>query len=209
MTFRRGALLPFSPSGRSVPEIVFAEKIDAGLGDCTHFVVLLTPNSLPKPWVNAEMDAGFVRKVAGECRFIPLRQGLTPGKLPPLLQGLHSPSIDNYTQDLDSLINFIYGVTTKPPLGAAPRLVREASESKTGLSPAAEMIARLMIELSEHGDAMDPQLEPAQLRDATGLPDDDIVDAVHELQGRGFVRQHVTLGSGVVSRGWWKLAEAA
>ena len=34
------------------------QKIDEGLGDCTHFLVLLTPNSIEKPWVNQEMDAG-------------------------------------------------------------------------------------------------------------------------------------------------------
>ncbi|MGH6899396.1 MAG: toll/interleukin-1 receptor domain-containing protein [Geminicoccaceae bacterium] len=174
------------------------QKIDAGLGRCTHFVVLLTPSSLPKPWVNAEMDAGFVRKVDGQCRFIALRHGLPSEKLPLLLSGLHSPSIENYAKDLTSLVNFIHGVTTKPPLGPAPRPVREASKGKTGLSPAAEMIARLMIERSEHGDAMDPQLEPDELRQATGLLDDDIVDAVHELQGRGFVRRYVTLASGAL-----------
>jgi TIR domain len=183
------------------------ERIDAGLGRCTHFVVLLTPSSLLKPWVNAEMDEGFVRRVNGQCRFIALRHGLPPEKLPPLLSGLHSPSIENYAKDLLGLVNFIHGVTTKPPLGPAPRLVREALKSKTGLSPAAERIARLMIERSEHGNAMDPQLEPADLQQATGLPDDNIVDAVHELEGRGFVRRHVTLASG--SFGFSKLMPEA
>ena len=35
------------------------QKIDEGLGDCTHFLVLLTPQSVGKPWVNQEMDAGL------------------------------------------------------------------------------------------------------------------------------------------------------
>ena len=36
------------------------QKIDEGIGDCTHFLVLLTPQSIGKPWVNQEMDAGLV-----------------------------------------------------------------------------------------------------------------------------------------------------
>jgi hypothetical protein len=44
------------------------QKIDAGLVSCTHFFVLLTPQSLPKPWVNAEIDAGFLRKLEGHCQ---------------------------------------------------------------------------------------------------------------------------------------------
>jgi hypothetical protein len=43
-----------------------------------------------------------------------------------------------------------------------------------------------------------PQLEPDELRQATGLSDDDIVDAVDELEGFGFVRRHVTLASGAL-----------
>ena len=41
-------------------------KMEEGLANCTHFVVLLTPNSLDKPWVVTEVDAGFVRAVARE-----------------------------------------------------------------------------------------------------------------------------------------------
>lgn len=37
-------------------------KIDEGLGNCTHFVVLLTPESIEKKWVNTEIDAAFVAK---------------------------------------------------------------------------------------------------------------------------------------------------
>src|SRR5689334_13854932 len=61
------------------------QKIDEGLGGCSHFLILLTPTSVNKPWVNAEMDAGFVRKVEGACRFIVLRKDLAASELPPLL----------------------------------------------------------------------------------------------------------------------------
>jgi hypothetical protein len=173
-------------------------KIDAGLGRCTHFVVLLTPRSLPKPWVNAEMDAGFVRKVNDRCRFIALRHELSADRLPPLLQPLHSPQLIDYDRDMRQLINDIHGVTRKPPLGEPPATVRRRSEHPLSLSPAAEQIVRLMIEQSEHGYAMDPQLSPDQLRAATGLSDDDIVDAVDELRGRGLVRPHCAIGDGAI-----------
>ncbi len=67
------------------------QKIDAGLAGCTHFFVLLTLQSLPKPWVNAEIDAAFIRKLEGQCKFIPLRQNLSVDALPPLLKALYSP----------------------------------------------------------------------------------------------------------------------
>ena len=57
--------------GDSLPQ-----KIGEGIGDCTHFIVLLTPISIEKPWVKAEMDVGLVRNIKGKCKFIPLRCGL-------------------------------------------------------------------------------------------------------------------------------------
>ncbi|WP_292524671.1 toll/interleukin-1 receptor domain-containing protein [Mesorhizobium sp.] len=48
-------------------------KIDEGLGNCTHFIVLLTPSAMQKPWVQQEMDAGLVRRISGQARFIALR----------------------------------------------------------------------------------------------------------------------------------------
>jgi len=44
-------------------------KMEEGLAGCTHFVVLLTPNSLGKPWVETEIDAGFLRMVRGWLPF--------------------------------------------------------------------------------------------------------------------------------------------
>lgn len=174
------------------------QKIDAGLGRCTHFVALLTPNSIHKPWVNAEMDAGFVKKVSGECKFIALRYGLAAEVLPPLLKALHSPELKDYEQDMRALIHSIHGVTQKPPLGPVPRPIRESSKGVIGLSPAAEMIAKLVIEKSGHGDSFDPQLDGNELRAITELPDEDLIDAIDELAGRGFVRKIVTMGCGTL-----------
>jgi len=39
------------------------QKIDAGLELCTHFIAVLSPTSIRKPWVNSEMDAGFVMRL--------------------------------------------------------------------------------------------------------------------------------------------------
>jgi len=103
-------------------------KIDAGLEGCTHFIALLTPESIHKPWVEAEMDAAFVRKVEGQCRFIPLRNRLPHSELPALLKGVLSPEIDdnNYDADLAKLVSDIYEVSRKPSLGQLPKSIGNA-----------------------------------------------------------------------------------
>ena len=156
------------------------QKIDEGLTDCTHFLVLLTPQSIDKPWVKAEMDAAFVQKVEDQCKFLPVRHDLPASALPPLLRGLASPTVTT-DEELKQLINDIYGVSRKPPLGPSPEAVVEARQTDTGYSPAATAVARLFVERSENGLFADPQFRVGELAQETGLSTEDIEDALYEL----------------------------
>jgi hypothetical protein len=178
------------------------QKIDSGLTNCTHFVVLLTPTSIKKPWVNAEIDAAFIRKLDGRCKFIPLRYNLSVDELPPLLKALHSPEFDGSQQSLGNLVDFIHGLSKKPLVVNHALTTGNFRLRRFGLSVAAEAIARLFIERSENGYAFDPQLEPDDIRAATGLSDDSIVDAIDELEERGFVQKHTFLGDGEIGFGF-------
>jgi hypothetical protein len=154
-------------------------KIDAGLGDCTHFIVLLTPTSVTRPWVNEEIDAGFVRKVTAKSRFIPLRHGLPVDALPPLMSGMLSPEVDTEVSELQQLVNDIHGLNRKPPLGQAPQA---AAAPKTGYSRAAAAVAHLFVTSSQHGAFADPQLTIDQIAKKTCLTEEDVTDALHELR---------------------------
>jgi hypothetical protein len=108
------------------------QKIYEGLGECTHFLVLLTPQSFGKPWVNQEMDAGLVRKLSNKCRFLPVRHKLPAADLPPLLSSMYAPEI-SADEDITQLINDIHGISRKPKLGPAPHAeAAEASSSGVG-----------------------------------------------------------------------------
>ena len=169
------------------------QKIDEGLADCTHFLVLLTPRSIDKPWVNAEMDAALVQKLKNQCKFLPVRHDLPASDLPPLLAGLHSPTVTT-DEEIRQLINDIYGVSRKPPLGAPPEMVAEARQTDTGYSPAATAIARLFVERSEHGLGGDPQFTVGDLARETGLSIEDTEDAFYDLAD--FVGMSLEFGEG-------------
>lgn len=158
----------------------FRQKIDEGLEGCTHFLVLLTPNSLGKPWVNQEMDAGLMRKLQAKSKFIPVRHQVTPTQLPPLLTGMSAPEVVDPDTDIKQLINDIYGITRKPPLGQPPAAV---AAMKTGYSAAANSVARFFVERTCTAQKYDPQTSFDELMEATQLTRDDVVDAVHELSG--------------------------
>lgn len=156
-------------------------KIDEGLGDCTHFLVLLTPGALLKPWVQQEMDAGLVRRIAGHAQFIPLRHRLMARELPPLLSGMVSPEVDDarFDEAVRDLVNDIHGVSRKPPLGAPPTSIALPT---TGYSQTATAIAKVFVE--ETTDAMFGQTQKSinQLAEAIGVSEDDVTDALHELR---------------------------
>ena len=118
-------------------------KINEGLSGCTHFIVLLTPDSIDKPWVQTEMDAGFVRRVSGEAKFIALRCGLAAEALPLLLRPLRSPAINDghYGDDLRQLVHDVHGATRKPALGKAPKAMEQP---EAPYSPAAMAVARFL-----------------------------------------------------------------
>ncbi|NGN45246.1 toll/interleukin-1 receptor domain-containing protein [Mesorhizobium sp. CGMCC 1.15528] len=157
------------------------QKIDVGLGNCTHFIVLLTPSAMKKPWVRQEMDAGLVRRISGQARFIALRQDLAAKDLPPLLSGMLSPELDpsDLDQGVRDLVNDIHGVSRKPPLGPAPTSV---SLPATGYSKTATAIAKIFVE--ETTDAMfsHPPKGVDELAAAIEVSENDVDDALHELR---------------------------
>jgi TIR domain len=155
------------------------QKIDEGLADCTHFLALLTPVSIAKPWVNQEMDAGLVKKLDEETRFIAVRSNLPAGALPPLLKGMLSPQIDDFDEDVRQLVNDIHGISRKPLLGPSPLA---AAAPSTGYSAAATTVAKVFVESSTTAVFADPQLTVADLMERTSLSEHDVRDALHELR---------------------------
>jgi len=164
-------------------------KMDTGLGACTHFIVLLSPTALKKPWVNEEIDAGFVRRVEGSSKFIPLRLGLALTDLPPLLKGMLSPEIapDNGPA-LDALVSAVHGVSAKPALGPKPRYVQRVAEL-AHYSPAAIAIGKYLAGASEEGGMFDPKADSNGLAAATGLSPEDVELGVLDLVEAGLIEQ--------------------
>ena len=169
------------------------QRIDEGIGRCTHFIVLLTNSSLRKPWVNAELDAAFVRRLKKECRLIPLRSGVSVDELPPLLQPLYSPEIDQTEESLRRLLTDILGLTERPTLGVSSVCVQPRIASNAGLSIGASQLAYFWIDESENGRDK-PSWSPAQLRERMKVPDEDLVEIVDELEQLGWLKATRALG---------------
>ena len=68
-------------------------------------------------------------------------------------------------------------------------------------------LSQLLADASTTGRENDPQMSAEVLREAVGLTDDDIAEAVHELERDGLVYRHQALGMGAI--GFYLLAPTA
>jgi len=164
------------------------QEMEKGLGWMTHFVVILTPTSIAKPWVAREIDVGIVQLVGGKSRMVPLRIGVEVSALSPFLQTMLCPAFDPASEpDRKGLIDRLHGVSRKPPLGDKPSYVQSAPQGLSGWSPAALAVGRHLVEASVDGMPHDPILTVEQLAAATGLGLDDTKVAVLDLKDAGYL----------------------
>lgn len=164
-------------------------KMEQGLDDCTHFVVLLTENSVNKPWVKEEIDAGLMNAVEGTAKFIGLRHQLPLASVSPFLRTRLTPEYMPGSEGLDVLAAEIYGVSRRPPLGEKPRYVQTYEPGSTW-STAARVVAEYFVRNSAHAQLMDPQADYQTIAEATELPSVDVRIGVLDLVGAGLLEKH-------------------
>ncbi len=175
------------------------QKMDQGLNDCTHFLVLLTQNSLKKPWVLTEIDAGFTDALDERIRFMGVRSGVDVSEVSPLLRTRLLPNIDpTDTNSLDTLVDDIWDVSQRPALGERPNHVKTTPNGLANWSKAATAVARHMVEMSKTGCWGDPQLREGDLTNLLDLSGDAITDGIQDLADGGLLEHSQTIGSDVI-----------
>lgn len=173
------------------------QRIDEGLGECTHFLVLLTPTSVTKPWVNAELDAGFVLAMESRVRLLPIRYQLSTADMPGLTRGRLAPALDDFDACLRTLVGDILELNRRPPVGAPPPAT--SSPRSATFSPAATAVAGEFVRATVNATGLEPQRTRQQLMESTGLSTEDVSDAIHELGSR--IHEHrYSGGSTIVAR---------
>lgn len=166
------------------------QKMEGGLGWMTHFVVILTPVSITKPWVAREIDVGFTRLVGGRSRMVPLRVGVEIGELSEFLQTLLCPTFDPASaKDLKGLLDRLHGVSRKPALGPAPQYARTAPDGLSGWSPAAIAVGRYIVQSSVNATVGELVVTLDALTETLNIATDDLRIAVLDLQDAGYLRE--------------------
>lgn len=171
-------------------------RMEEGLSGCTHFIVLLTPSALGKPWVETEIDAGFVRAVEGQSKFIGVRVGVAIDQLSPFLRARRCPAIE-LTNDAEiaALIAEIHGVSRKPTRGPAPSYAKAVPEGLKAWSAAAISVAEYLVRTSKNGLKFDPQVRVSEIACTLNMPEEDVRLGALDLLEAGVIEESKENGS--------------
>lgn len=171
--------------GDSLVDKIFEE----GLRNASAVVVVLSANSVNKPWVREELNAAFVKRVNSGSKLIPVV--LDACKVPEALTSTVWESIADlavYEESFHRIVATITGARDKPPLGALPAYVTSPIREIQGLSRIDNLVLRAASELAiKNGHDL---VDGADLRAfdfLISVPEQEIADSLEILEHAGIV----------------------
>lgn len=171
--------------GDSVVDRIFEE----GLAEAGAVVVVLSVHSVDKPWVREELNAAFVKRVAGRTKLIPVL--LDDCQVPEALATTLWERIDDlahYDESFARIVAAITGVRDKPALGELPAYASAPLAAFAGLAPLdARVLAVLGERVLQQGHVHVDGDELAALPPLAGLPAGEIADALAVLADAALV----------------------
>lgn len=169
---------------------------DEGLKQSDAVIVVLSAVSVTKPFVQKELDTAVVKNIKDKTRLIPIR--LDSCEVPLCLadtiyQEVSDPG--NFDGEFERIVNAIYGLYERPPLGDKPPYVQPEGKVIDDLTPIDSTIfehaCRIAIEqgntVSISGDQMIDDLK------AQGISEAQIKETQEVLEGRSYVEVHYVI----------------
>ncbi len=129
--------------GDSLIDKIFEE----GLKTADAVIIILSNNSVNKPWVKEELNASFVSKISNGTKIIPIV--LDDCKVPESLKSTlweKIDTVDNYNPSFERVLSSIFGVTDKPELGSMPSHAAATYQEIGGITKADNLILKASCE---------------------------------------------------------------
>lgn len=178
-------------AGDSLIQKIFSE----GLSKCDIFLILLSNASLRSKWVKEELDSAMIKKIEGITRIIPLIKENCEVPLP--LRALLWVDLSaDFDDGIRRVVKSIYDVTEKPPLGRIPEYIAELKNSVGGLSRVASTVGSALLSRQDDQLGFEKVYTAEEIhRSAPMLTEEEVNDAVDELEEYGLVRAGKYLGT--------------
>lgn len=117
--------------GDSLVDKIFEE----GIKDAKAFIIVISKNSITKPWVKEELNAAFMKRIENQCKIIPIV--LDNATVPECLRSTLWEKIDDinhYESALSRVVNAIFEYTDKPPVSQIPQYMRTIVDTYTSIN---------------------------------------------------------------------------
>lgn len=117
--------------GDSLVDKIFEE----GIKEADSFIVVLSVNSINKPWIREELNTAIVKRISDKTKIIPIV--LDNVEVPECLRSTLYESIknvENYDEAFSRIKNSILGINDKPALGQIPDYVNKPVLKINGLN---------------------------------------------------------------------------
>ena len=104
--------------GDSLVDKVF----DEGIKTADAVIIVLSKNSVDKPWVHEELNAAFINRIEEKTKLIPIIIDIceVPGCLKSTVW-ISIANLEDYSEDLNRIVLSIHGQKEKPPIGKKPK----------------------------------------------------------------------------------------
>lgn len=160
-----------------------------GVGNADAVIVVISEASVASKWVREEINAGFVRRVAGNCKLIPVV--LDGVEVPEALRSTVWQTIQDtgsYDDEYDAIVRSIFDYSTRPPIGAPPAYTSTAV-AIDGLPADTATVLGLLVDLAiaEADVLLGPLDTQAEQAAELGIDLAGFLEALEELEHDGYI----------------------
>lgn len=162
---------------------------DEGIKNAVAFIIILSKNSVNKPWVKEELNAGLLKRIEGKCKVIPVV--IEDCEIPEVLKTTIWEKIkdkNNYDEEFGRILASIFGVLQKPILGTPPKFVTSTIIPLTGFSKIDMLVLKTIGDLASSSDS--PIFGPELVKESLfefGITDSQINESLTLLNEQNFI----------------------
>lgn len=196
--------------GDSLVDKIFEE----GLKEAKAVIVVLSKNSVEKPWVKEELNTSIVHRLSKGTKVIPvvLDNCVVPESLKSTLWE-SIKNLEDYGENFERILLSIFGKTDKPVLGDPPSYVAQKTNYIAGLVELDNLILKISSEFIIENDEY--YVDPERIfwgDGGLGMGKQDVLDSIEVLESHGYLNVTRFIGGGchyeVSDLGFDKYAQA-
>jgi predicted transcriptional regulator len=172
--------------GDSLVDKIFED----GIKNASAFIIILSKNSVQKPWVREELNAGFIKKLSGKCKVIPVV--IDECEIPEALKTTiweRIKDINNYEEEFNRIVASIYEISQKPPIGNPPKYTQSTIVMFPGFSKIDMLVLKTIGDLASNSESpiFGPELVKKELFELE-ISESQIDESIEFLDDQNFIK---------------------